>query len=209
MPATVITLPLGATATNCYLFGDPVTKEAAVVDPGYEAPRVLAAARLCGLRIKIVLLTHAHFDHIGGVAGVVETTGAPLAMHPLDLPLLHAKGGATLWGIPMDTPPDPTMDLKPGDVIEVGRLRLATLFTPGHTPGHVGFYERAEGILFDGDVLFQGSIGRTDLPGSNHDTLMKSIREQLLTLPDETIVYPGHGGPTTIGDERWGNPFLS
>jgi glyoxylase-like metal-dependent hydrolase (beta-lactamase superfamily II) len=195
--------------TNCYLFGDPASQEAAVIDPGWDAPQVLAAAARVDLRIKIVLLTHAHFDHIGGVAGVLEATGVPLALHPLDLPLLRQKGGAMAWNIPMPACPDPSVELKAGDVIEIGRLRLETLFTPGHTPGHVSFYERAEGVVFDGDVLFQGSIGRSDFPGSSHAALMQSIREQLLALPDETVVYPGHGEPTTIGDERWGNPFLS
>jgi glyoxylase-like metal-dependent hydrolase (beta-lactamase superfamily II) len=209
MPSTILTLSLGPMGTNCYLFGDPASREAAVIDPGWDAPRVLAAAGEANLRLKIVLLTHAHFDHVGGVAGVVEATGVPLALHPLDLPLLRQKGGAAAWNIPMPDCPDPTVELRAGDLIEVGRLRLETLFTPGHTPGHVSFYERSEGVLFDGDVLFQGSIGRSDFPGSSHAALMRSIREQLLALPDETVVYPGHGDPTTIGDERWGNPFLT
>ncbi len=209
MPSTVLTLPLGPLQTNCYLVGDPASGEAAAIDPGWDAPAVLAAAERAGLRIKIVLLTHAHFDHIGGVAGVVEATGAPLAMHPLDLPLLRAQGGAQAFGIDMPPCPDPTLELQAGQVVEVGALRLETLFTPGHTPGHVSFYERREGLLFDGDVLFRGSIGRTDFPGGDHPSLMRSIREQLLPLPDETRVYSGHGQATTIGHERWGNPFLA
>ena len=208
MPATVITLPLGPIQTNCYIVGDPASRDAAVIDPGWDAPRVLASAQAAGLAIKIVLLTHAHFDHIGGVAGVVETTRVPLALHPLDLPLLRELGGAKEWGILVPPSPDPTIELQPGQVIEVGRLRLETLFVPGHTPGHVAFYERDEGILFDGDVLFQQGIGRYDFPGGDYATLMRSIREQLLALPDETVVYPGHGDPTTIGNERRGNPFL-
>jgi hydroxyacylglutathione hydrolase len=209
MPSTVLTLPLGPLGTNCYLLGDPASGEAAVIDPGYDAPRVLAAAARANLQIKIVLLTHAHFDHIGGVAGVLEATHVPLALHPGDLPLLRVQGGAQAFGIEQPPCPDPDLELQAGQAIEVGGLRLETLFTPGHTPGHVSFYERTEGLLFDGDVLFQGSIGRTDLPGGSYDILLRSIREQLLTLPDETIVYPGHGEATTIGDERWGNPFLT
>lgn len=208
MSATILTLPLGPIQTNCYVLGDPDSKLAAVIDPGWDAPQVLAAVSQAGLTIQIVLLTHAHFDHIGGVAGVIEATGVPLALHPLDLPLLRERGGAKAFGIPMPPCPDPTLELAAGQVIEVGRLRLETLFTPGHTPGHVSFYERAEGVVFDGDVLFQSGIGRYDFPGSSYRDLMSSIRNELLALPDETVVYPGHGGPTTIGDEREGNPFL-
>jgi hydroxyacylglutathione hydrolase len=209
MPATVITLSLGPMGTNCYLLGDPASGAAAVIDPGGDAPIVLDAAARAGLKIGIVLLTHAHFDHIGGVAGVIEATGVPLALHPLDRPLLRLRGGALLFGVDVPASPDPTIDLQAGQAIEVGALRLETLYTPGHTPGHVSFYERREGLLFDGDVLFAGSIGRADLPGSSQAELMHSIREVLLALPDETIVYPGHGSPTSIGDERWGNPFLT
>jgi glyoxylase-like metal-dependent hydrolase (beta-lactamase superfamily II) len=189
--------------------GNPAAGQAAVIDPGWDAPAVLAAAARARLQIAIVLLTHAHFDHIGGAAGVLAAVEAPLALHPLDLPLLRLRGGAGAFGVDVPACPEPTLALQAGQVIEVGALRLETLFTPGHTPGHVSFYERREGLLFDGDVLFQSGIGRTDFPGSSHAVLMRSIREELLTLPDETIVYPGHGPPTTIGDERWGNPFLS
>ena len=206
---TVLTLPLGPLQTNCYLLGDPASGEAAVIDPGWDAPAVLAAAERASLHIQTILLTHAHFDHIGGVASVLEATGAPLALHPLDLPLLRVQGGAQSFGFEMPACPDPSVELQAGQIIEVGALRLETLFTPGHTPGHVSFYERQAGLLFDGDVLFQGSIGRTDFAGGDLETLMRSIREQLLALPDETIVYPGHGEATTIGDERWGNPFLA
>jgi hydroxyacylglutathione hydrolase len=209
MPATILTLPLGPLQTNCYLVGDPASGQAAVIDPGWDAPAVLAAAERAGLQIGIVLLTHAHFDHIGGVAGVVEALGVPLALHPLDLPLLRARGGAQAFGLEMPPCPDPTLELQAGQIVEVGALRFETLFTPGHTPGHVSFYERREGLLFDGDVLFQAGIGRYDLPGSNYADLMHSLRAVLLALPDETLVYPGHGPPTTIGDERWGNPFLA
>ncbi|MBI3760860.1 MAG: MBL fold metallo-hydrolase [Chloroflexi bacterium] len=209
MTAKVIILPLGPIQTNCYLLGDPASGEAAIIDPGWDAPQVLAAVKKAGLRIKIVLLTHAHFDHIGGVAGIVEATGVPLALHPLDLPLLRELGGAKAWGIPMEPCPEPDILLAPGQVLEIGSLKLEILFVPGHTPGHVAFYERREGIVFGGDVLFRQGIGRTDLPGGNYATLMSSLREQLLTLPDDTIVYSGHGEPTTIGDERRENPFLA
>ena len=209
MTATLITLPLGPIQTNCYLLGDADSGMAAVIDPGWDAPQVLRAATKAGLTIQIVLLTHAHFDHIGGVAGVIDATGVPLALHPLDLPLFREMGGAREWGIPLPPCPDPTIELQAGHIIEVGRLRLETLFIPGHTPGHVGFYERGEGLLFDGDVLFRQGIGRYDFPGSDYAALMRSIREQLLTMPDDTTVYPGHGEPTTIGDERRGNPFLA
>ncbi len=202
------TLPVGPLATNCYLAGCEQTRLGAVIDPGGDAPDILAAVEQHGLTIKYVLLTHAHFDHIGAAAELVEATGAPLALHPGDLPLLRAKGGADLWGIVMRPSPDPDIELQDGQEIEVGTLRLRVLHTPGHTPGHVTFYEPSAKAAFDGDVLFQMGIGRTDFPGSSYQQLMDSIRNKLFTLPGSTTVYPGHGPSTTIEDERYNKPFL-
>ena len=204
----VKTLSVGPVQTNCHIAVCEDTLRAAVVDPGWSAPQILAALESLRVSVDIVLLTHAHFDHIGAVADLVEATKAPLAMHALDRPLLRADGGARLWGIPMRPAPDPDITLEHGQVIEVGTLRMETRSAPGHTPGHVVFYLEREKSVFGGDVLFAGSIGRTDLPGGDYDTLIASIRAQLLTLPDDVTIYCGHGPTTTIGRERLTNPFL-
>jgi len=201
-------LTVGPVQTNCYIAVCEETSQAAVIDPGWSAPQILSAAESLSAKIDLILLTHAHFDHIGAVADLVDATKALVAMHPLDLPLLRADGGARAWNIPMRSAPDPDLSLEHGQILEVGTLRFETRFTPGHTLGHVVFYVESDKSVFDGDVLFQMGIGRTDFPGGDYDTLIASIREQLLTLPDEVIVYPGHGPPTTVGDERRRNPFL-
>lgn len=201
-------LPLGVIQTNCYIVGCEETGEGVVIDPGDEAGRVLAEVKTAGLTIKYVLNTHAHFDHIMANADVVRATGAPLALHPLDLPLLRQRGGAGFFGMTAPASPEPDIELAEGDTIAFGRHTFEVLFTPGHTPGHVSFYERSQGIIFDGDVLFAGGIGRTDLPGGDYETLMESITEKLMTLPDDTVVCSGHGPVTTIGRERAGNPWL-
>jgi hydroxyacylglutathione hydrolase len=160
------------------------------------------------LSIKYILNTHAHFDHVLANGPLVEATGATLALHPLDLPLLRQSGGASFFGLTAPTSPDPDLELAEGDIISFGTHHLQVLFTPGHTPGHVSFYEAQANIIFDGDVLFAGGIGRTDLPGGNYDTLINSINEKLMVLPDETTVCSGHGPVTTIGRERVSNPWL-
>ena len=204
----VKTLAVGALATNCYIVGCEKTKQAAVIDPGDEADRILAAVREAGLKVTHVLLTHAHFDHIGAADEVVKTSGAPLALHPGDLPVLQAGGGALFFDFQPPPIPAAVASLAAGQEIGVGELTLRVLHTPGHSPGHVTFYAPAEGALFDGDVLFAGGIGRTDMPGGSFEVLMRSIGEQLMTLPDDTVVYPGHGPATTIGRERRSNPWL-
>ncbi len=209
MALQVLQLPLGPIQTNCFIVGDEETKDAVVIDPGWDASRVLAALDERQWQLKHVLLTHAHFDHIGAVADVVEATGAPLAIHPLELPLLRAKGGAAAFGLPIRPCPEPSVLLEAGQIIEAGRMRFEVLFVPGHTVGHVAFYEPRAKAVFSGDVLFNEGIGRTDFPGGDYSTLMRSIHEVLFALPDETAVYPGHGPATTIGAERAGNPFLA
>ena len=204
----IATLPVGLIQTNCYVAGCPETKECAVIDPGGHPERILAEIERHGLSIKYVLNTHAHFDHTDGNGGIVGASGAALALHPLDLPLLKASGGAALFGLQADPSPLPDLELQDGDELEVGTLRFKVLHTPGHTPGHVCFYEQAEGVLFDGDVVFYRSIGRTDLPGGDYQQMMNSIRNVLLSLPDDTVVYSGHGPATTIGDEKRLNPWL-
>lgn len=201
-------LPVGPIQTNCYLAGCEKSKEGVVIDPGDEADRILAEVRAAGLTIKYILNTHAHFDHVMANQALVEATGAPLALHPLDLPLLRQNGGATIFGIEVPPSPDPDLALAEGDELNFGHYTLRVLFTPGHTAGHVSFYEAQAGLIFDGDVLFAGGIGRTDLPGGDYETLLNSINEKLMVLPDETVVCSGHGPVTTIGQERLTNPWL-
>ena len=201
-------LPVGLLQTNCYLLGCKETHEGVIIDPGDEAEWILAEVKQAGLTIKYILDTHAHFDHIMANGPLIEATGAVLALHPLDLPLLRTKGGANLFGFDCPASPEPALKLADGDRLTFGQYTLQVLHTPGHSPGHVAFYEPAEGVIFDGDVLFAGGIGRTDLPGGSYETLMTSITDRLLVLPDETVVYSGHGPVTTIGEERAGNPWL-
>jgi glyoxylase-like metal-dependent hydrolase (beta-lactamase superfamily II) len=205
----ILTLPLGPLQTNCFILGDDETKDAVVFDPGDEAPKVLAALQAHGWSLRHILLTHAHFDHIGGVAGVVEATGAPIALHPDERLLLKMRGGAMLFGMSIPACPEPQVWLQPGEPLTIGNLRFDVLFVPGHTPGHVAFYCPAAHAVFSGDVLFYDSIGRTDLPGGHYQTLMRSIRHMLLILPDDTQVCCGHGPVTTLGRERRENPFLA
>jgi hydroxyacylglutathione hydrolase len=204
----VKTLPVGMTQANCYIVGCEETKMGVIIDPGDEGERILEGVEDSGLKITHVLLTHAHFDHIGAADEVVKATGAPLALHPEDLPLLNAGGGAIFFGLPSAPIPDADIHLAADQEISVGELTLRVLHTPGHTPGHVTFYEPNQGAIFDGDVLFAQGIGRTDLPGGSYEVLMNSIQEGLMTLPDETLVYSGHGPATTIGRERTANPWL-
>jgi glyoxylase-like metal-dependent hydrolase (beta-lactamase superfamily II) len=194
--------------TNCYVVGCDESKEGAVIDPGGHPERILAEVERHGLTIKYVLNTHAHFDHTDANGAIVKATGASLALHAEDLPILEASGGAALFGLRADPSPPPDLELNHGDELEIGQLRLEVLHTPGHTPGHVCFYEAAEGVLFDGDVLFYRGIGRTDLPGGSWQLLMDSIQRVLFALPDETAVYSGHGPATTIGQEKRLNPWL-
>jgi hydroxyacylglutathione hydrolase len=202
------TLPVGLLQANCYLVGCPETMEGAVIDPGGDAPIILQAAQAAGLTIKYVLNTHAHWDHMAANAEVLDATEAQLAIHPGDLPLLRARGGADFWNVPVQASPEPDVELEEGQVLRVGQLELKVLCTPGHTPGHVSFYEASAGVVFDGDVLFKRGIGRADLPGGDPHALMRSIKAVLLALPSETVVCSGHGPATTVGEERSFNPWL-
>ena len=208
-PLEVLQLPVGPIQTNCYLVGDPATRDAVVIDPGGEAPRLLAALAERQWTTRAVLLTHAHFDHLGAVAEVVAATRAPFGLHPLEVPLMRQKGGATLFGLDVPACPAPDWLLAPGTPLTAGSLTFDVLFVPGHTVGHVAFYHAAAAVVFSGDVLFEQGIGRTDLPGGNYATLMSSIRDVLLALPDNVTVCSGHGALTTIGAERRDNPFLA
>lgn len=207
-PLHVLQLPLGPIQTNCYVVGDDSTGDAVVIDPGAEAVKVLDALAERQWTCRHILLTHAHFDHIGAVADLVEATGAPLAIHPDELPLYRSGGGAAGFGLNRPPVREPDVLLVPGQPLQAGALRFEVLFVPGHTPGHVAFYHAGGPVVFSGDVLFQQGIGRTDLAGGNYHQLMRSLREVLLQLPDDTVVCSGHGPTTTIGAEREENPFL-
>lgn len=216
MKLEIACLSLGPVGTNCYIVVDAATREAIVVDPGWDAHLIIDHAEKMKAKVRAVWLTHSHFDHIGGVAGLVRTLNIPVALHSKELPLYKMRGGAKLFGLDIDEPPEPTIKLedyvvgaKHASPLQIGSLKFEVRYVPGHTQGHVAFYQKADGVIFSGDVLFQGSIGRTDLPGGNYEQLVSSIQTQLLTLPDSTIVYSGHGEPTTIGEERETNPFLS
>jgi len=203
----IVVDPLGV---NCIVLGDEETKTGVVVDPGGDAADILAAVARHGLDIKYILNTHGHFDHIGANGAVQEKTGAELLIHEEDFPMLtRAKKSAAMYGCTVEESPQPTGYLSDGMKIEFGGHTIDVLHTPGHTPGGCSLYLAAEGIVITGDTLFADSVGRTDLPGGSTRTLITSIRQKLLTLPEETVVWPGHGPSTTIRREKHGNPFLT
>ena len=202
-------LTVGPFQENCYVVGDEETGEGAIIDPGDEAARIALAVEQTNLEITQILITHAHIDHVGAVAALVDEYGCPVLMHAEAEPMLgQLPTQAMMMGLRFGEVPTVDRHIKDEEVIEVGGLQLRSLYTPGHAPGHIAFYIESEGLLLSGDALFAGSVGRVDLPGGSMEVLMRSIEERLLTLPDETRVYPGHGPETTIGNERVHNPFL-
>ncbi len=204
----VVCLTNGTFQENCYILADGDAGTAVLIDPGEEAELFLRRLATEGLRLQGIWLTHAHLDHILGVARVVEATGVPIWLHPADRPLYDRVGEQGAWlGVRPDQPPPPDHALAEGDRMTVGGLRFDVLHVPGHSPGGVAFV--GFGMAFVGDAVFAGSIGRTDLPGGDTETLLRSIREKLLVLDDDTVIYPGHGPETTIGRERATNPFLT
>jgi hydroxyacylglutathione hydrolase len=204
----ILTFTGGAFAENAYL-AICASGKAVAVDPGAAAPRMVAVLLEEDATLEAILLTHAHLDHVEGVARIRRHAAAPIWLHPGDRPLYdRVAQQATAFGVHMEPPPPPEHELAHGQTFVFGDCSLEVRHTPGHAPGHVILYAAEAGAAFVGDVVFQGSIGRTDLPGGDFRELMRSIREQVLTLPQETRLLPGHGPETTVAHERVGNPFL-
>ncbi len=196
-------------AENAWLLGCRSTRKAVLVDPGGNVPQLLRVAAEQELEIGSVWLTHAHLDHVTGVGEVVAATGVPVLLHRDDLPLYRAvPQQAAMFGLAAEAQPGPDGWLVEGHDLSLGELRARVLFVPGHSPGHVAFWFEEQALVVSGDVLFAGSIGRTDLPGGSYETLMRSIESELLPRGDDVTVLPGHGPDTTIGRERRDNPFL-
>lgn len=199
----IVSFPVTPFYTNCYVVKED--DEAIVIDPGEATPEL--KAYLSGCRVKMIVNTHCHCDHSGGNAEIIALTKAPLLCHKEDLPLLHTiPEQGRMFGVPFPASPEPDRYIEHGDILELGATRFQVRHTPGHSPGHVSLVTKGAAIV--GDVLFAGSVGRTDLPGGSMKQLLKSIREQLMDLDDDTVVYSGHGPVTTIGEERVSNPFL-
>ncbi|MBD0354364.1 MAG: MBL fold metallo-hydrolase [Rubrobacteraceae bacterium] len=202
-------LTVGPFQENCYVVGDEETGAGAIVDPGDEAARIALAVEQTNLEISQILITHTHIDHVGAVASLVDEYGCQVLMHAeAEAMLGQLPTQAMMMGLRFGEVPTVDRHIEDKEVIELGGLQLRSLYTPGHAPGHIAFYIESEGLLLSGDALFAGSVGRVDLPGGSMEVLMRSIEERLLTLPDETRVYPGHGPETTVGNERVHNPFL-
>jgi len=204
----VTTLVVGPLQVNCYIVACPQTGDLLIIDPGDEALRILAAVRAGGGRVTAIVNTHGHFDHIGANREVVAATGAELMIHELDLPLLHQAGAhARHFGLHAESSPPPDRLLRDGEQIACGTISCHVIHLPGHSPGGIALLCGRH--LFVGDVLFAGSIGRTDLPGGDHRTLVDGIRRRLWCLPGETIVHPGHGPDTSIAREQRSNPYVA
>ncbi len=207
------TFPVGLLACNCTLLGDPATGEAIVIDPGLAQrggpAHLLARLEALGLRLKQIIITHAHIDHVGGALALKEATGAPVLLHQADLALLRAMEIQAGWlGIAVPAVAAPDASAEDGLRVGLASLPGEVLYTPGHTEGSICVLFADAGLLIAGDTLFAGSIGRTDLPGGDGRRILRSIQSRLLPLPDGTLVVPGHGAETTIGAERERNPFL-
>jgi hydroxyacylglutathione hydrolase len=200
-------IPVGAFQENAYIVGDPDSDAAAVVDPGAEGDRIIDEVERMGRRVDAIWITHAHVDHIGAIATVKRRWNVPVYLHPLDRPLYRVGARqAQLYGIPYEEPPTPDAEFAEGIDVTVGGLRLSVFHAPGHSPGHVVIHGHGNALV--GDCLFAGSVGRTDLPFSNPEQLEQTLR-RIMELPRDTIVHPGHGDSTTVGEEMISNPFLN
>jgi len=221
----IVSFTLGPAQTNAYLVADSDTREAVVIDPSWDGHIILEAAKKRGWRIGHMWYTHAHFDHIGGAGAIADALNPlPLvALHPNDHVLWRTGGGGAIFGFDIDPGPEPTIDFYQGQILRLGNVEFEVRFTPGHTPGHCILYvpipdpraersdpigERSRSVCFCGDLIFAGSVGRTDLPGGNWDQLVESIKTQVFTMPDETRLLSGHGPETSVGNEKASNPFV-
>jgi hydroxyacylglutathione hydrolase len=204
----VICLTTGAFAENCYIVADPASRDAVLIDPGEDAGLFLRRLGSERFTLRAIWLTHAHLDHILGVEAVVNESRVPIYLHPADRALYDAAPQQGAWlGLEASVPPPPDRDLMDEDALDVGAFRFTVRHLPGHSPGGVAII--GHGIAFVGDAVFAGSIGRTDLPGGDTALLLRAINDVLLSLPDDTVLYPGHGPATTVGEERRSNPFLT
>ena len=200
-------LPVGPIMANCYILGCEETLKAAIIDPGDEAGRILQAVADSNLNVTHIVNTHGHFDHVSANKDIHAATNAPILIHALDAPMLDKiAASAANWGLSAEDSPPPDRNIDEGDTIEVGNITLKVIHPPGHTPGGVSLF--ADGHVFVGDTLFAGSIGRTDFPGGNFETLKSSIQDKLFTLDENIRVHPGHNSETTIGHEKHTNPFV-
>ena len=223
----IVSFTLGPASTNAYLVADPKTKEAVVIDPSWDGHIILKAAQDRGWRIGHLWYTHAHFDHIGGAGAIADALNPlPLvALHPDDHVLWRAGGGGAIFGFDIDPGPEPTIDFAHGQILKLGSNEFEVRYTPGHTKGHCVLYvadfraakspqgerradARSRSVCFCGDLIFNGGVGRIDLPGGDWDALEKSIRTQIFTMPDETRLLSGHGPETMVGEEKMNNPFV-
>jgi len=201
-------LIVGQLQVNCYILADEETKEAIVIDPGDDVDDILSIIRDKGLTVKYIINTHAHFDHVGANAQLKKATGAEILLHEADAALLSSSSGqAGMFGMKAEPSPPADRYIRDGDIITAGEVSLTVLHTPGHSSGGICLIE--DGMVFTGDALFAGSIGRTDRPGGDLMTLINSIKTKLLDMPDDTRVFPGHGPDSTIGEEKRENPFLN
>ena len=203
------TLVVGPIMANSFVLGCEESHEAAVIDPGDEADRILLALAESDLSLKYIINTHGHLDHVAANKWLKEITGAPILIHPLDAPMLNqVASSAAAWGITAENSPPPDRELEEGDKVAFGRINLEVIHTPGHTPGSISLVLENHTYVYVGDLLFAGSIGRTDFPGGSYEALEQGIKAKLYSLPDDTVVHSGHGPDTTIGREKQTNPFV-
>lgn len=208
----IVSMVLGPAQTNTYIIADVVTNTALLIDPAWQGENIAREIADRGWRLGEIALTHAHFDHIGGISGVISTVDGPvpIGMHSSDEFIRSSGGGAQVFGFSsFDPGPEPTINYEDTDQISLGEHTFEIRHTPGHSPGHVVFVLKDANLVFCGDLIFQRSVGRTDLPGGNSQELINSIRREILSMPDDTRLLPGHGPATTVGEERRFNPFLT